>query len=81
MSYLKILGARRKTKALPAMKKLHLSKQQKELARNGVCIKCEVTNAAKTSYLCDACQADDSIDDIRDQIDSLRRKLLYKQQA
>ena len=50
MSYLKILGARRKTKELPAMKKLHLSRRQKELARKGVCIKCAATNAAKTSY-------------------------------
>ena len=78
MSYLKILGARRKTKELPAMKKLHLSERQIELARKGVCIKCAVTVAAKTNYLCDACQADDSIDDIRNEIDSLRRKLLDK---
>ena len=81
MSYLKILGARRKTKDLPAMKKLHLSKQQKELARNGVCIKCAAADAAKTSFLCDTCQAEESIEDIRDEIASLRRELLNKPQV
>ena len=78
MSYLKLIGARRKTKDLPAMKTLKLSDRQKALARDGKCIECGTTDAAKTSYLCDACQADDTIDNIREEIAALRRKLLIK---
>lgn len=78
MSYLKILGARRKTKELPAMEKLRLSEQQKDLARKGICVKCAAAEAAKTSYLCDGCQSLDSIDDIRADIAALRRNILNK---
>jgi hypothetical protein len=53
MSYLKILGARRKTKDLPVMEKLRLSEQQKALTRKGICIKCATAEAARTSYLFD----------------------------
>jgi hypothetical protein len=78
MSYLKLLSARRKTKDLPIMKALRLSEKQKALAGQGICIKCGEAEAAKSSYLCESCQADDSIEAIRDEIDALRRKLLGK---
>ncbi len=78
MSYLRLLGARRKSKDLPSMEKLRLSKHQKELAADGICIKCGVAEAEKTSYLCDACQSHDSIDDIRNDLAALRRKILNK---
>ncbi len=79
MSYLKILGARRKSKDLPAMKKLRLSEQQKTLTRKGICIKCATAKAAGTSYLCDGCQSLDSIEDIRTELAALRRDILRKQ--
>jgi hypothetical protein len=79
MSYLKILGARRKTKDLPGMEKLHLSEQQKALTRKGICIKCATAEATRTSYLCDDCQALDSIEDIRNELAALRRNILKKQ--
>ncbi len=78
MSYLKILGARRKTKDLPAMEKLRLSEQQKALTRKGICIKCATAEAAGTSYLCDDCQSLDRIEDIRNELAALRRDILKK---
>lgn len=79
MSYLKILGAQRKTKDLPAMEKLRLSEQQKALTRKGICIRCATAEAARTSYLCDDCQSLDSIEDIRNELAVLRRDILKKQ--
>ena len=78
MSYLKILGARRKTRDLPAMAKLRLSEQQKALTRRGICIKCATAEAARTSYLCDDCQSLDSLEDIRNELGDLRRDILKK---
>lgn len=78
MSYLKLLRARNKTKDLPAMKALQLSDTQQALAAQGVCIICAEAEAAKSSYLCMACQTDNGIEAIREEIDALRRKLLGK---
>lgn len=78
MSYLKLLGAHRKSGEVPSMKKTELSAQQRSLAEHGRCIKCGQTDAAKGSYLCDSCQDDDTIEEIRDEIAAIRRKLLNR---
>lgn len=78
MSYLKILGARRRAKDLPAMETLRLTEQQKALTRKGICIKCATAQAARTSYLCDECQSLQSIDDIRNELAALRRDILRR---
>ena len=76
MSYFKLLGARRKSGKVPTMQKVRLSTRQKERAAQGICIQCGGSPAAATSYLCQGCQDRDSIEDIRDEIAELRRKLL-----
>ncbi len=80
MSYLKLLGARRKSGAVPSMRKTELSEQQKAWTSKGLCVKCGQIAAAKGNYLCQACQAEDTIDEIRDDINVLRRKLLKNQE-
>ena len=80
MSYLKIIGARRKSGDLPTMRKTEMSDQQNKRAAAGLCIKCGRNAAPKESYLCPDCQALDTIDEIRDEIASLRRKILNKKQ-
>lgn len=76
MSYLKLLGARRKSGDLPTMKKVEFTELQKARAEKGLCIKCGRTAAAKGSYICDGCQSRDTIEEIRDEIAALRHKLL-----
>ncbi len=79
MSYLKLLGARRKSGTVPSMRKTELSDQQKAWTKKGLCVKCGQIAAAKGNYLCQACQAEDTIDGIRDEITALRRKMLKYQ--
>jgi hypothetical protein len=76
MSYLKLLGARRKSGELPSMQKRELTVQQQSWADQGLCVKCGQNQAANASFLCDPCQGDDTIEDIRDEIAALRQKLL-----
>ena len=76
MSYLKLLGARRKSGDVPSMKKVELSQKQQAWADKGRCVQCGQTDAAKGSYLCAPCQEADTIEEIRDEIAALRNKLL-----
>lgn len=76
MSYLKLIGARRKSGELPSMKKRALSAQQQAWADQGVCIKCGQNQAAKGSYICEPCQGGDTLEEIQDEIKALRKKLL-----
>jgi hypothetical protein len=76
MSYLKLLNARRKSGEQPTMKPAKWTEAQRALAAEGKCIRCGVDNVGGNSYLCHDCQGGDTIEDIRDEIDALRRKLL-----
>ncbi len=76
MSYLKLLSARRKGGEQPTMKPVELTTAQKVLAEKGLCIQCGEHEADRTSYLCEDCQAKDTIEDIRDEISALRRQIL-----
>lgn len=76
MSYLKLLGAHRKNRDVPSMKKVDLTAQQQAWAAIGRCVQCGQTEAAKGSFICESCQAADTIEDIRDEITALRQKLM-----
>ncbi len=76
MSYLKILSARRKGEKSPTLKKSHFSAEQEAWAAQGICTKCGKEKAAKTSYICSVCQADDTIEGIQKDIEALRSNLL-----
>lgn len=76
MSYLKLLSARRKSGQQPSMKPVDLTREQRALAAQGKCILCSTANGNDNSYLCDKCQAKDTIEEIRDDISALRHKIL-----
>ena len=78
MSYLKLLNARSKSRHQPSMKPISMSDKQRSLAAQGRCIRCESQKAGHNSYICEACQAKDTIEEIRDEISALRRKILNK---
>ena len=76
MSYLKLLNARRKSGEQPTMKPVELTSEQKALAVRGRCIQCGTDNANGNCYLCDGCQGEETIEEIRDDINALRRRIL-----
>lgn len=78
MSYFKLLRAHSKNSNTPSIKPLQMSDKQRVLASNSLCIRCESHKAARNSYICEACQAKNTIEDIRDEISALRRKILNK---
>lgn len=78
MNYLDILRKRKSGEKTPTITKYRLSREQKELARQGICTKCGEKKAAKTSYICGDCQSDDTFEDIQKDIEALRRRLLRK---
>lgn len=78
MSYLKLLNAHRRNGSQPTMKARRFTRQQEAWAAEGICVKCGTAKAAAHSYICDGCQAEDTIEDIRNDIQALRRKILNK---
>lgn len=78
MSYLKLFNARRKSGPQPTMVPIRLTAEQKQLADAGCCIQCGSANSGTESYLCRNCQGKETIEDIRDEIAALRRKILNK---
>lgn len=78
MSYLKLLNARSKSGRQPTMEPHRLSRRQKAWAREGTCIECGKARAGKHSYICAECEAKDTIEDIRSDLEALRRKILNK---
>ncbi len=78
MSYLKLLSAHRKSGRQPTMKAVRLSDAQKALAEQGLCIQCRNPNPDRNSYLCDDCQANETIENIRSEISNLRREILRR---
>lgn len=78
MSYLKLLNAQRKSSEQPSMKSIRFSELQKRWAAQGLCIRCGTHKADCHSYICKDCQAKDTIEEIRDDISALRRKILKR---
>ena len=76
MGYLKLLNAHRNNGQQPTMKPVQLTGAQKALAEKGLCIQCGDHDADRSSYLCEDCQARDTLEDIREDISALRRKML-----
>jgi len=76
MNYFKLLGARRKNGRPPTMATRRLTAEQETLAEAGLCIHCGGPNTGTRSYLCSGCQGRWTLEDIREEIADLRRKLL-----
>ena len=81
MSYLKLLNAHGRSGQQPTMKPVQLTGAQKALAEKGLCIQCGDNDAERSSYLCDNCLSSDTIEDIREDIGALRRKILGRSEG
>ena len=81
MRYLKLLNAQRKSGEQPSMTSIRFSELQKQRAAQGQCIRCGTQKADRHSYICKDCQAEDTIEEIRDDISALRRKILKRSGA
>ncbi len=76
MSYSKFLKAQGKSGKPPTIKKTQLSDEQKKQVQKGICIKCGQNMAEKSSYICTECRSEDTLEDIQNEIQALRRRLL-----
>jgi len=76
MSYTKFLKARNKSGKPPTIEKNQMSSEEEERAQNGLCIKCGLNRADKSSYVCMECQSEETLEDIQHEIETLRRRLL-----
>ncbi|CAD7840633.1 MAG: hypothetical protein [Olavius algarvensis Delta 4 endosymbiont] len=76
-SILKI-AAQSKRQKVPTLKPNRLGAEKRELAKKGLCIECGEHPAPQDSYVCRGCLSSTSIEDIREEIVSLRQKILKK---
>jgi hypothetical protein len=76
MSYLKLLGARRRSGRLPTLEPRQYSAEQRRRAGAGCCIECGGPNPGGRSYLCPDCQGKRTMEDIREEIAALQRNIL-----
>ncbi len=74
MGYMDILRAQRKSGKPPAVKPHQWTKNEKARIEKGLCVKCGENRAGSNSYLCQKCESQDTIDDIRKEIAAARRK-------
>lgn len=79
MSYSKFLKAQGKSGKPPTIEKTEMSMAEKKRAQKGLCIKCGLNRADKSSYVCMECQSEDTLEDIQDEVAALRRRLLKAQ--
>ncbi len=78
MSYLKLLQARSRSGRQPTIEPHRFTPRQKELAEDGLCVRCGKASAGAHSFLCKPCESEDTIDEIRADLAALRRKILNK---
>ena len=78
MNLRNILRAKRQSGKPPTLKKRRWSAEERERLDQGLCVTCGEQPATTTSYLCSACEGEDSIEDIRSEIDRLRKRILGK---
>ncbi len=79
MSYSNFLRAQGKSGKPPTIEKTQMSVEEKERAQEGLCIKCGLSTAEKNSYVCMECQSEDTLEDIENEIQALRHRLLNMQ--
>jgi|GEM_PF-1270705 len=72
------IAAQSKRQKVPTLKPNRLSAEKRELAQKGLCIECGEHPAPQDSYVCNDCLASTSLEDIREEIGSLRQKILKK---
>jgi len=76
MSYIDLLRARRKSGTVATMTRAHLSEKQQAWRDGGVCIQCGQQPQREESLICRDCATAVSMDDIRQELAALRKRIL-----
>jgi predicted amidophosphoribosyltransferase len=73
-----ILKIRQNKSKVPTLEKHEWSETDKKFIQNNICIECGSNNASKNSYICEECGSKQSTHEIHDQINSIRKRILEK---
>lgn len=76
MNYLELLRARKGKDKLPSMERIRWNKNEKARAEKGVCMQCGRNPSGENSFLCGVCEAEQSSEEIREEIALIRKKIL-----
>jgi uncharacterized OB-fold protein len=79
MNYLNLLKARRQSGKIPTLEQRQWTTEQQMRITQGRCVQCGERPAGPDSYICIDCQANDTLEDIRGEIQALRKQLLREQ--
>jgi hypothetical protein len=78
MNLLDIMKARRKSGKPPTITGRRWKVEEQERLSQGLCVVCGDQPAQAYSYICASCEEEDSIEDIRSEIQRLRARILGK---
>jgi hypothetical protein len=76
MNYLDLLKLSKGRDKMPSMDSIRWNKSEKVRAESGVCMQCGQNPSGENSFLCKACEALQSSEDIREEIALIREKIL-----
>jgi hypothetical protein len=76
MNYLDLIKASKGKDKMPSMDRIRWNKNEKARAENGLCLQCGQNPSGENSFLCKACEASQSSEEIREEIARLREKIL-----
>ncbi len=76
MTFFSILKAQRRSGKPPSVKKHNWTDVESARAAEGICIACGNHPSPSTSYLCTRCEGEDSLEDIRSELQQIRNRIL-----
>ena len=78
MNLLDILKAQRRSGKPPTIEGRRWRAEERDRMAKGICVVCGDQPAQASSYICDVCEGEDTIEDIRSEIQRLRARILGK---
>ena len=79
MNLRELMRAQRKSGKPPTLKRRRWNAEQQKRMSEGLCVSCGERKAQRSSFLCDSCESETTMDDIRSDIKQLRARILKKQ--
>lgn len=76
MNILDIMKAQRRSGRPPTVEGRRWNAEEKERIARGICVMCGSEPAQASSYLCTGCEGQDTVEDIRSEIQRLRARIL-----
>jgi hypothetical protein len=78
MPLFSILNAQRRSGKPPTIEKQRWTEIQTRLAEEGLCVSCGNHRSQPTSYLCESCEGEGSMEDIRSELQRVRNRILKR---